>query len=187
MNLFNTPRDKNGLALVGHGREVMTNRFEITATAAVLRMAYDFKEAIIHYEGAGAAFSMQGTIPGRKWFIDATAIEDSGDNVIIHSTASNLTIGDTVIIAGCATSGGTVLVANGSYVIQAGSDADHIVVPATYVAGTPVATGYVIGYRRAFLTTNGYTITLPVTAIGGQTIASLFHASSGVISVIAWR
>ena len=180
------------MALVGTGREVMTNRFALTTTIAPIFMAYDCKEILIHYESGAVLYTLSGTIAGRKWFFTetASATADGGNHTILHSTGHGLTAGDSVIIVGCVktTDHTTVLVPNGTYVLEAaGHDADHIEVHSPYIAGTPDATGYIIGWRSAVITADGRDTILPIAAVAGQTICSLIHATTGTASIIAWR
>lgn len=184
------PIDDQNWRLLDRCSEVFTNRFTIGAGNTSIFMAYDFKVILIHYESGTTLFTLRGSIPGRKWFFTETAsvTADGGNHTTLHSTGHGFTAGDSVQIVGCVktTDHTTVLVPDGTYVLQAGShDADHIEVHSTYIAGTPDSTGYIIGYRDAVLTSDGYTLQLPLVATAGA--IPFYLATSCTVSVICGR
>ena len=122
----------------------VTTRYAAIGTSAwvAIRLGVDVTSGFIHVED-GAAYIIRGREQAGVTFFDGTAIADNGDGTVTIPAADHgLTDGDDIIIPVNQTTNYA-----GTFTLEAATDADNLVITVDYVAETPAATAYCLGYK----------------------------------------
>ena len=154
-----------------------------------------FYDGIYDLETASATDTLVITPDPHVAVLDeVAAVDATGGKVFLFAAGHDFLVGDTVTISGTTNY-------NGSHVLQTGTIATKLKITATYVAETigsgakatgfvqevfPATTAYALGHRYPSLA-SGAGLFLPLAIEANTTVCSVKSASTGAISILAWR
>lgn len=181
------PVDANGWKLLDRGSEVFTDRIALTTVDHVLRFGRDIKGCSVYVE-SGTVIK-RGVEPISVAYLDAEAAVDNEDGTVtLAATAHGFTQDDSVEIYGTTNydTGADDREESQTALNLDSVATDSVTITATYVAETPPATAYMIGYRdsqHAALSS----FDIPVVVEKMQPVCTLSASSTAVVSITAWR
>ena len=174
------PVDSNGRRLVDRGSDLGCDIRSLDTNWLAIQFPVDLKGLTVGVI-SGTVY-LDGTMDVSKAWFDAAAAVDSGGGTVTIAAANHGFAHDgtaTVTIYGTTNY-------DGSEVLLAASDANNLVITATYVAENILATAYAIGRRYPYLTV-GQSIDFPIAKNADTTYCSLKASTTAVVALFGWR